>query len=120
MLQKVIQSASHSFYFIAIAKDLIVNRVLKGITYVITSAGVYMATCDTTKYKSLFIRIELYWTEVTPDNYLLLSNSIAYPTLCVIAIASSSDDNWLLGDAYLRNFFSIHDQSGNRLGLAPA
>jgi hypothetical protein len=79
-----------------------------------------MATCDTTKYQSLFIRIELYWTEVTPANFLLTSNNNAYPTLCVIAIASNSDDSWLLGDAYLRNFYSIHDQTGNRIGLAPA
>jgi hypothetical protein len=57
---------------------------------------------------------------VTPANYLLKSNNSTYPDFCVIGFASNSDDSWILGDAYLRNFFSIHDMTRNKLGLAPA
>lgn len=38
---------------------------------------------------------------------------------CAIGITSSGDDTWLLGDVFLRNFFSVWDDAKGKIYFAP-
>lgn len=63
---------------------------------------------------SLIIRIEGVNFEIKPEGYLYEGH---YG--CVFGIKETISDNMLiLGDTFLRNYYSIYDMQNNRLGLA--
>jgi gastricsin len=86
---------------------LITNRILKGISYQVDNTGTYYASCNSALYPSLFIRINGYYAEITPNNYLLASN---VANTCIVGFMINGDDSWLLGDVFLRNFYAIFDE----------
>lgn len=69
--------------------------------------GLYTGTCDSTKYESFFLYTNGYFVEVTPETYIISIGSTNDE--CVIGIISSSDYSLLLGDVFLKNFYSIWD-----------
>lgn len=38
---------------------------------------------------------------------------------CIIAIAASDIPYMILGDSFLRGYYSVHDMTNNRIGFAP-
>ena len=56
-----------------------------------------------------------YWLEVLPKDYLLP----IYRNTCGLCIMDSMTDEWILGDAFLRGFYSAHDHEKKRFGFAP-
>ena len=57
-----------------------------------------------------------YWLEMLPEDYMLYDESSESYGMC---IDESWDDYWVLGDAFLRGFYSTHDHAENRFGFAP-
>lgn len=41
------------------------------------------------------------------------------PGWCGIGFEQSSGHDWLIGDVFLKNFYSVWDDTNNRVGLAP-
>ena len=58
-----------------------------------------------------------YWFEVTPEDYL-----IQHPddnSICFLCIAGMDLDHWILGDAFMRGWYNIHDHENLRMGFVP-
>ena len=48
------------------------------------------------------------------------SNNLCYSGFDGIMDTLSESDSWILGDVFLRVYFTVFDQGQNRIGLAPA
>jgi hypothetical protein len=48
-----------------------------------------------------------------------ISDSSSYD-LCILALLQNSYDFWLLGDAFLRSYYVIHDDTNEKISLAPS
>lgn len=57
-----------------------------------------------------------YWYEVRPIDYAVATSS---GQTCVFCIQGASVSKWVLGDAFMRGFYAIHDHTNNRQSLIP-
>jgi len=57
-----------------------------------------------------------YWFDVTPDTYLLAT---ADSSICMIAFVENTDNDWIVGSAFLKGFYAIFDDSLGELTFAP-
>ena len=64
---------------------------------------------------SFFINFGGYWFEVKPEDYLV-DHGLG---ICTICIMSRGEDQWILGDTFMRGWYSIHDYDSNRIGFTP-
>lgn len=55
-----------------------------------------------------------YWMEMRPEDYL-----VEYAGECFACVGSDPGNTWLLGDAFLRGFYSTHDHASLKFGFAP-
>lgn len=55
------------------------------------------------------------WLEVPPSAYFM-PYSGAY---CKIGLRNGGDREWLLGDVFLKNFYTVWDNTNNRFGIGP-
>ena len=58
-----------------------------------------------------------YWFEVTPEDYVVEVNVNNVCALCLYG--RSSNDYWILGDAFMRGWYNIHDHTNERFGFIP-
>jgi hypothetical protein len=82
-----------------------------------SSSGAYTATCDTTTYQSIFMYINGYYYEMTPDTWLYPYDPTT--NTCLIGIMDSGSTMFLVGDVFLKNYYSIWDDDNNQMALAP-
>ena len=58
------------------------------------------------------------WLEFHPDDYILsITNNGT--TGCVLGFLSSNSTYFILGDSFLRGYYSVHDMTNDRIGFAP-
>ena len=57
--------------------------------------------------------IEGYWYEINPEEYVVEANG-----LCHISFIASSSDYWILGIAFHRGYYIIHDIETDKLGVS--
>jgi hypothetical protein len=74
--------------------------------------------CDTTLYPSLYLLMNGNWFEVPPSVYVGPKEN-SDSKYCSIDIDRNDDDTWLLGDTFLRNYYTVYDEENNQVGLAP-
>jgi len=58
-----------------------------------------------------------YWMEMIPEDYI-----VEYDGFCFACLGAGDfgvEQEWLLGDAFLRGFYSVHDHKDMRYGFAP-
>ena len=96
------------------------NQILNLATNVSTSSSWdYLFDCSS---KSAFPEFELlyggYWFKVTADDYTIeVSSSSSTCALCLSAYDNLS--YWILGDAFMRGWYNIHDHGNLRMGFVP-
>ena len=94
--------------YLAIGTDFM-TKLLRNVQYVVSAQGYYYADCDTTKYYDVYIRVGGYWTVVKPSNYIIPYPSSNYSPKCPIMFTINPYDIWIMGDAFLRNYYSYYD-----------
>jgi hypothetical protein len=94
------------------------KQALKGIDY-IESDGNVLGPCDIRLYKSIFLWIDGNYIEILPDTYVFFLLDSGVPGYCWLGFAKNDANFWLIGDVFLRNYYSIWDEDNNRVGLAP-
>ena len=60
-----------------------------------------------------------YWLEFSPEDYMLeLDDSLGTCILCILEETETPDEA-LLGNGFLRGFYSTHDLQTNKFGFVP-
>jgi Eukaryotic aspartyl protease len=57
-----------------------------------------------------------YYFGIPPEEYLY---QFSGETWCLIGFSQMEDDTWLIGDVFLRNYYSVWDHDNDRIGLTP-
>lgn len=98
----------------------VVALLVKGVTST-TDSGYTIVKCSiASSMKSLFLYIDGRYLEVTPASYLLNVGTFSDgSTACAIGIVASGDSKWLVGDVFLKNFFSVWDDTNSKISFAP-
>ncbi|CDW82048.1 asp domain containing protein [Stylonychia lemnae] len=78
--------------------------------------GIHYGTCDLSTYESIFLYIDSKYFEITPKSFVF--DYLHDQSICAIGIVDGGNF-WLLGDVFLREYYSIHDDEANRFKLAP-
>jgi len=82
------------------------------------------------QYDNLYFWIDGYKFEVELDDYFLSINDMLgedaenqFNDVCILGIVDDADtDFWLFGEAFMRGYYTIHDNEDHtkpRLGFAP-
>lgn len=80
--------------------------------------GVYYDLCaKLNSYKSLQLLMGTTWLQVPPRAYFMPASSTS--SYCYIGIEKGGDNEWLLGDVFLKNFYTIWDNVNSRIGIGP-
>lgn len=84
----------------------------------IFSNGRYYDYCSkVSTYSSLWLLMGTTWLQVPPSAYFMPLSSSS--TFCRIGIMKGGDNEWLLGDVFLKNFYTIWDNTNSRIGIGP-
>jgi len=79
----------------------------------------YIFDCpaDYSDYPSFELLYGGYWFEVKAEDYII---QLTEGGTCGICISSSEDtEEWILGDAFMRGYYNIHDHDNLRMGFVP-
>ena len=84
-----------------------------------SSDGMYLTECDISKWPSVWLWFDGVWLEAIPNEYLLDASVAQDRSVCVVGFIGNSDDFWLLGDVFMRGFYSVHDMGNQKIGFVP-
>jgi len=103
--------------------DVIVRNIVSNLDKVYTDDGWgYIFTCPTNEsdLPSFEFLYGGYWFEVLPEDYLIDISAAGDGSWCALCITSISGfHEWILGDAFMRGFYNIHDHANLRMGFVP-
>lgn len=69
---------------------------------------------------SVFLHINSMYFEITPAAFLLnVGTASDGSQVCIIGLTASSDNTWILGDVFLKNYLSVFDDTNNQISFAP-
>jgi hypothetical protein len=73
--------------------------------------------CDEEHLRTIHLRLDGKYVEIKPADYLDLMNEAE--NLCFIGWEENDEDedHWMLGGAFYRGYYVIHDDDNDRLGL---
>ena len=60
-----------------------------------------------------------YWLEFSPEDYMIEDDGVSGSCFLCILKETESPNEALLGNGFLRGFYSTHDLETNRFGFAP-
>jgi hypothetical protein len=101
-------------------------RLVKGLNYFYDSeSGFMIVACDEkNQYEDVYFTIDGFKFQVTVEDYFFVfPASDEYDEQCLLGfLDGKGQDYWLLGDVFMRGYYSIHDNSDHknaRIGFAP-
>ena len=65
-----------------------------------------------------------YWMQMLPEDYMIPDSVVILKNgqtqyRCGLCLDDNGEESWLLGDAFLRGFYSVYDHAGKQFGFAP-
>ena len=94
--------------------DIIFKEVTPFVDYY--SGVVSISPEDVKKMPKIELLMGGYWLEMLPEDYMIYDSDWNEYWMC---INESFDELWVLGDSFLRGFYSTHDHAEKRFGFAP-
>ena len=73
----------------------------------------YLQCRDIGKLPKIEFNFGYYWLEMLPDDYAIIQDYN-----CFICILPQDYDMWILGNSFLRGFYSTYDMRRNKFGFA--
>lgn len=83
-------------------------------------SGMYIDYCSNSAYyKSLYLLMGTTWMEVPPSAYLREVGTVNGNSVCMIGIQQMNAHYWLLGDIFLKNFYTVWDNTNQQMFIGP-
>lgn len=60
-------------------------------------------------WPSIWLWYDGAWLEAIPNDYLLDASEFNDRSVCILGFVQNNEDFWLLGDVFMRGFYSVHD-----------
>ena len=77
----------------------------------------YVTTCDYSIFPTVHFLIENHWVEISPADYIVTAN--ASGTECYVGFTKSPVDFFVLGEVFMRGFYTIHSDEDGLFGIVP-
>ncbi|XP_069486078.1 pepsin A-like [Ambystoma mexicanum] len=98
-----------------------VTSIQKAVGATLTSSGQYsVKCCSLPDMPDIIFEIHGIQYPLTPSAYVLQSKTACLTGLQSMDIATASGDLWILGDVFIRQYYSVFDRSTNQVGYAQA
>lgn len=80
--------------------------------------GLLFGPCDMNLYQeiSLFIN-DRYYVKMVPESFVI---DIGKVDRCFIPFTYNSEDHWVIGEPFFRNFYTVFDDSKGLIGITPS
>ena len=101
--------------------DQIIAQIEETVTVYTDDDWGYQFECpDGTPQLNFEVLYGGYWMEVKPEDYLIDISIDDDRSLCAVCLeADPLADHWILGDAFMRGWYNIHDHENKRMGFVP-
>eukprot|EP00347_Sterkiella_histriomuscorum_P005954 403354623 len=103
-----------------ILKRLTMDKQNQTLQFLNSEDGQYLtfATCNASRYPSLWLRLEDAWFEIKPQTFIMEKPATVQGDYCPIGISSSGSNDVVLGLVFLRNYYMIFDFDNDNIGLS--
>ena len=78
-----------------------------------------MGCHETHLLPNIYLMYGEYWYQMLPEDFYFDASEYQDLSVCALAIMSNNMDFFLLGNSFLKGYYSIHDMQDGYLGLVP-
>lgn len=82
--------------------------------------GEFLISCDTSKLPDLHFMINGKTYSLSPSEYVINSGKVCLLAMIAIDIPKPNGPLWILGDIFIRKYYTIFDMENKKVGFALA
>ena len=97
----------------------VLNRIRSAAKLTLWKGDYYMDCADIWKLPVIEFLYGGYWLEFSPEDYMVEDDGVSGSCFLCILKETESPNEALLGNGFLRGFYSTHDLETNKFGFAP-